>query len=101
MIERTVVLVKHDGVQRGLVGEIVKRFEQKGLKIAAIKMLQVTEEEAGRQYKLTPAWIKKLGDNTKRTMEERGTPIKETNEQIAKRVQKWLRSYLTGGPIVA
>ncbi len=101
MIERTVILVKHDGVQRGLVGEIIRRFEQKGLKLAAIKILQATKEQAEKQYKLTPAWIKKLGENTRRTYEERGTPTKESNEQIAKKVQGWLKSYLTEGPIVA
>lgn len=101
MIEKTVVLVKHDGVQRGLIGEIIKRFEQRGLKIAALRMLQADEGQAEKQYKLTPEWIQKLGDNTRKTMEARGTPIKEANEQIAKKVQKWLKSYLTEGPIVA
>lgn len=39
--ERSFIMVKPDGVQRGLVGEIIKRFEQKGFKLVAIKMLQV------------------------------------------------------------
>ena len=41
--ERTFVAVKPDGVQRGLVGEIIKRFETKGYKIVALKMIQVTD----------------------------------------------------------
>lgn len=101
MMEQTVILVKHDGVQRGLVGEVVKRFEQKGLKIAAMKMLQVTKEMAEKQYRLTPAWAKNLGGNTRKAMESRGQKVNETNEQIAKRVQSWLMGYLTEGPIVA
>ena len=48
--ERTFVAIKPDGVQRGLVGEIVKRFEQKGYKIAALKMLQVTDAQARAHY---------------------------------------------------
>lgn len=39
--ERTFIMVKPDGVQRGLVGEIIKRFEQKGFKLVAVKFLQV------------------------------------------------------------
>jgi nucleoside-diphosphate kinase len=49
-VERTLVLVKPDGVKRGLAGEIVARFEHKGLKIVAAKLLQVTPETASRQY---------------------------------------------------
>ena len=48
--QRTLVLVKPDGMHRALAGEIVSRFEQKGLRIAGIKLLQVTEELAGRHY---------------------------------------------------
>jgi len=49
-VERTLVLVKPDGVRRGVVGEIVSRFERKGLKILAAKMLRVTPELAQRHY---------------------------------------------------
>ena len=41
MIEATLVLVKPDGVMRGLIGEIVRRFEQRGLKIAGLKMMRI------------------------------------------------------------
>jgi nucleoside-diphosphate kinase len=49
-LERTLVLVKPDGVKRGLVGEILARFERKGLKIVAAKTLRVTPEHAQRHY---------------------------------------------------
>lgn len=49
-LERTLVLVKPDGVKRGLVGEILSRFERKGLKILAVKTLLVTPEHAQRHY---------------------------------------------------
>ena len=49
-MERTLVLVKPDAVQRRLVGRLLARFEQKGLKLAALKMLQVSEELARRHY---------------------------------------------------
>lgn len=49
-MERTFLMVKPDGVQRGLVGEIVSRFERKGLKLVGAKMLLIDEELAGRHY---------------------------------------------------
>ncbi|NPV59928.1 MAG: nucleoside-diphosphate kinase [Actinobacteria bacterium] len=48
--ERTLVLVKPDGVRRGLVGEVISRFERVGLRIAAMRMLLVDEEMAARHY---------------------------------------------------
>src|SRR5690625_923603 len=49
-MERTFVMVKPDGVQRGLVGEIVKRFENKGYKLASAKFMQVSNELAEKHY---------------------------------------------------
>jgi nucleoside-diphosphate kinase len=49
-VERTLVLVKPDGVARGLAGEIVRRFEARGLVLRAAKLLKVSEELAGEHY---------------------------------------------------
>lgn len=49
-MERTLVLIKPDGVQRGLVGEIIRRLEQRGLKLVAAKFLQVPVELAEKHY---------------------------------------------------
>lgn len=49
-MERTFVAIKPDGVKRGLIGEIIKRFEQKSYKITALKMLNVTPEMAAKHY---------------------------------------------------
>ena len=49
-MERTFVMVKPDGVQRGLIGEVVSRIERKGMKIVAMKMLHITQETAERHY---------------------------------------------------
>lgn len=50
MIERSLVLVKPDGVQRGLCGEIMKRLEQRGLKLIAARFLMVSPELAEKHY---------------------------------------------------
>ncbi|MBU7315881.1 nucleoside-diphosphate kinase [Paenibacillus oleatilyticus] len=49
-MEKTFLMVKPDGVQRGLIGEIVSRFEQKGLQLVAAKLVQVSREQAERHY---------------------------------------------------
>jgi nucleoside-diphosphate kinase len=49
-VERTLVLVKPDGVQRGLVGELLGRFERKGLKLVGLRLLDVPRELAERHY---------------------------------------------------
>ncbi|MCA8964035.1 MAG: nucleoside-diphosphate kinase [Planctomycetes bacterium] len=49
-MERTLILLKPDAVQRGLVGQVLSRFEQKGLKIAAMKLMQITPELAAKHY---------------------------------------------------
>ena len=49
-MEKTFLMIKPDGVQRGLVGEIVKRFEAKGFKMLGMKLIQVSEELAGKHY---------------------------------------------------
>src|SRR3990167_2443282 len=49
-MQRTVVLLKPDGLQRGLVGEIIHRFERKGLKLVALKMMKVSEAVVEEHY---------------------------------------------------
>src|SRR5574341_2527861 len=50
IVERSLIIVKPDGVQRGLVGQIVKRFEQRGLRIIGMKFTQMSEELAKKHY---------------------------------------------------
>jgi nucleoside-diphosphate kinase len=49
-LERTLILVKPDGVQRGLIGTIIARLEQKGLRLIGIKLIHITEELANKHY---------------------------------------------------
>jgi nucleoside-diphosphate kinase len=51
-LERTLVLIKPDGVERNLIGEIIKRFEMRGLKLLALKFLKVSKELACEHYKV-------------------------------------------------
>lgn len=106
-MERTVVLVKPDGVKRGLVGEIISRFERTGLKIVALKMVWVDKVLAGKHYPTTRAeWVKKVGERTLKSYEEYGQDANELlgtmdPVEVGKLVCKWLVEFLTGGPTVA
>ena len=100
-MERTLVLIKPDGVKRGLIGEIIKRFEQRGLKIVAIKMVKPQEETAGRHYIDDMDWLKSVGEKSKKSFEQRGIKVKETPEEIGRRIRNLLMGYLSSSPVVA
>lgn len=101
VFERTLVLLKPDSVQRGLIGEILARFERKGLKITAMKMVWPTEELASRHYDMPEETMIALGEKTITAYAEKGITMTESPMSIAKRVQAQLTTYLTTGPIVA
>ena len=66
MKERTLILFKPDAVQRGIVGEILSRFEKVGLKIIALKMLDAKEEQLARHYYKDDEWLIKKGEGIKK-----------------------------------
>ena len=105
-MERTVVLVKPDGVKRGLVGEVISRFEKMGLKIVAMKMVLANFEHLGKHYKDDTDYLKSLGEKTLKTYEEYGKDAGEdlgTMDvlKLGKMIRKWTIDYVGSGPVVA
>jgi nucleoside-diphosphate kinase len=100
--ERSLVLIKPDGVQRGLVGEIITRFEKKGLKISAMKMVWPTSEMAKKHYDQPESAMIMLGTRTLESYAEKGLthPMSDPIE-IARDIQSRLVKYLVVGPVVA
>lgn len=105
--ERTLVIIKPDGVKRGLIGEIMKRFEARGLKIVALHMTHPTKEQMNDHYPKDKEWIKNLGKNTEKSYKEFNIPstLKEdygTEDlyEIGKKVREWLIDFMVSGPIV-
>jgi len=95
-------MVKPDGVQRSLVGEIVKRFEQVGLKIIALKMLVPTNDIIEKHYTLDPAWLMNVGKKTIAGFVDKGlTPPSNDPMVLAQDTLNRLKKYLTSGPVVA
>lgn len=99
--ERSLVIVKPDGVQRGLMGEIVSRFEKKGLKISALKMVWPTKEMAVKHYDQPESAMRTLGERTLSTYAEKGEKHWSSDPmEIARDIQKKLVNYLSCGPVL-
>lgn len=99
--EKTFVIVKPDGVQRGLVGEIIKRFEQVGLKISALKMVVPTEEQCWTHYNKDEAWFLKKGERTIADRQAAGLPVDKPAVEYGKDIVRALVKFMTSGPVVA
>lgn len=105
-MEKSVVLIKPDGVKRGLVGEIIQRFERAGLKIAAMKMIWVTKTLVGKHYRDDNDYHRGVGERTLANYKEFGLDPNEKlgtadPVEIGKMVRKWNMEFLSSGPVVA
>lgn len=99
--EKTLVIVKPDGVQRSLIGEIMSRYEKMGLKLVAIKMLVATEEQVEKHYTLDSGWKKSVGEKSIEGYKKKGLkPPSEDPIEIANSVLDKLKKFMTSGPIV-
>ncbi len=105
--ERTLILVKPDGVKRGLVGEIITRFEKMGLKVVGMKMAWVDAALAQKHYpESRTELMQAIGNKTLETYEKYGRdPHEEFANidpiEIGKMVNKWNIDFITSGPVVA
>jgi nucleoside-diphosphate kinase len=100
-LERTLVIIKPDGIQRGLIAEIIKRYEQIGLKLVAIKMMVPTAELIEKHYTLDPEWRVKTGLKTIKGYEDKGlTPPLTDPLKITEIILRNNVAYMTKGPII-
>lgn len=103
--EVTYVMIKPDGVCRGLSGEIVRRIEQCGLKIVALEMFLPTQQQIDEHYPKDKAWVQRLGEKTLQTYQKFGYDLKEElgttdTMEIGKMVRGWLIKYMTSAPLI-
>lgn len=102
MIQQTLVLIKPDGVQKKIVGKILSRFEDMGLKIVAMKMLTVNEDLAKEHYYLDEEWAKGVYEKTKASYEKEGKKLKEkTHTEMGKKIQSYLANFIKEGPVIS
>lgn len=99
--EKTFVIIKPDGVQRSLVGEVTKRFERVGLKLIGVKMLVPTKEQVEKHYTIDSDWKIKAGEKAIKAYKEKGKkPPSEVPLELGEIILKSLKKYLTSGPVV-
>ncbi|MEI8338015.1 MAG: nucleoside-diphosphate kinase [bacterium] len=98
--ERTFVIVKPDGVQRSLIGEIIKRFEKTGLKIVALKFCVLAEEKIWKHYNKDDAWFEKKGANIVKDRTEHGMVVDKAPIEYGKDIIRALSKFMTSGPVV-
>lgn len=100
--ERTLVIIKPDGLQRNLVGEIISRYERVGLKLVAMKMMIPSADLIEKHYTLDPDWIRIAGEKSIKNAKEKGHPvISEIPIEVGNIVLNSLKKYLTSGPIIS
>lgn len=100
--EKTLVVIKPDGVQRSFVGEIIKRYEQTGLKLIGLKFFVPNKELIEKHYTLDPAWKMNVGQKSIEGYEKRGlTPPSHDPVEIGEGVLERLKKYMTASPVVA
>jgi len=100
--ERTLVLIKPDGIERALIGEIFVRYERLGLKLVGLKMVIPTPEQVEGHYTLDPNWRRITGEKTIQNYRDRGLrPPSEDPIEITAKILKNLKKYLTAGPVIA
>lgn len=99
------MMIKPDGVRKGLIGEIIRRFEQRVLKVVALQMFQPTLKQMDAHYPKDKAWITRVGEKTATTYQKYGYSLKkdfgtEDHFKIGQIVRGWLIKYMISAPLV-
>jgi nucleoside-diphosphate kinase len=100
-MERVLVVIKPDGIEKALIGTVIQRFEQCGLKVVALKMLKADAGLVGRHYVEDKDWMLDVGKKAKKSAMEKGETVTETELEIGQRVRNALIRELTRTPVVA
>ncbi len=105
-IQRSLVVIKPDAMERNLVGEIVARLERVGMKIVDCKMVKVGAELAKAHYPVTDEWLIKVGNNTLSDSEKYGFDPKEMMgsddpKELGEMIHRFNQEYLQQGEVIA
>ncbi len=103
--EKVLIIIKPDGVERGLIGKVLKRFEQVGLTIVGLKFIWASEEQIKNHYPERDDWFQKVGERTLKNYAKKGFDAQKllgTSDAVAigKMVKGWLIKYLRQSPIL-
>lgn len=99
--ERTFVAIKHDGVQRSLIGEVIKRIERTGLKIIGLKMFVASREKAIEHYGKDDKWCEEKGNTLIEGLKAKGETPNKSAIEYGRGIVETVINYFTMGPVVA
>lgn len=101
-MEKTLVLIKPDGVQRGLVGQILTRFETAGLKLVSMKMVHPSHEDVDRHYQMTEEWMMAVYTKAKAKYDANGENFPFADHKAyGGDIKRGLVEFLKSSPVVA
>ena len=98
--ERTFMIIKPDGVQRSLVGEIIKRIERTGLKIVAMKFTVLDEERLWKHYDKKDEWFTSKGEKIVANRKANNMPVDKEAIEYGKDIIRQLISFMQAGPVL-
>lgn len=99
--QQTLFIVKPDGLQRSLTGELITRIERTGLKIVAMKMLIPTEEQVLKHYNKDDEWCLKKGVGIAETRKANGLEVDKEPIEYGRDIMRQNVAFMTSGPVVA
>lgn len=99
--EQTLVIIKPDGVQRSLMGEIMSRLERTGLKFVAIKLVVPQEDQCWKHYNKDEQWFLQKGTRVVEDRKTHGMPIEKEPIEYGKDLIKANVEFFTSGPVLA
>lgn len=98
--ERTFVIIKPDGIQRALMGEIIKRYERTGLKLVGMRFGLADEKKFWEHYNKDDAWFLKKGTKIAEDKKAAGLPVEKEPIEYGKDIIRQLVSFMTSGPVL-
>ncbi len=99
--EQTLVIIKPDGVQRSLMGEIMSRIERTGLKFVAVKFLLPEADQCWKHYNKDDEWFNKKGTRVIEDRTTHGMPIEKSVMEYGKDIIQSNVDFFTSGPVLA
>jgi nucleoside-diphosphate kinase len=98
--ERTLVILKPDAVQRGLIGDLLKRFENTGLKLVAMKMIVPKEEIVWQHYNKDDVWFQAKGEKLVENLKAAGRPVEKEAIEYGREIIGALVKFMTASPVI-
>ena len=104
--QRTLVIIKHDAVMRGLMGEVIQRLERVGLKLIALEFIAATEDMGDKHYASSEENLTRFGGNTlgeykKKGIDPKGKFGTDDPLELGRMIKRWNVELMTKGPVLA